>query len=351
MDGIEVRPPAYGSRIVVKLNWDVAPLACENFATLCTNGNTTLLDPTNTGPSSNNLSKKVKTPIGQCGKPLTYKDSTIHRIEPGFIMQGGDFVFGNGSGGESIYNGKKFKDEKAGLQLKHDKKGILSMGNSGKNSNTSQFFITFQKTPQCDGKHVIFGEVVSGFEVLDAIEKAVDTSNVNGEPKLSPVQITDCGAFYPFQTPGAGFWFDQPDVESFNGYTPVFVTRPRITIVTPTRAAYDKFTKFIGSYAAVTTACLATCHDDDSSSAEENILDKVNEQLSSFSVDVVLVAPAYSDLFKSFDLPASWKKHNYCYEPETHEVILVAKPIDALKAIKERAWVGKITSWQLDGNI
>ena len=181
VDGIEVRPPSYGNRIVVKLNWDEAPLACENFATLCTNGNTTLLDPMNTTNFNNNSNKKSKTPIGQCGKPLTYKDSIIHRIEPGFIMQGGDFVFGNGSGGESIYNGKKFKDEKAGLLLKHNKKGILSMGNSGKNSNTSQFFITFKKTPQCDGKHVVFGEVISGFEVLDAIEKVADRNKDNGE--------------------------------------------------------------------------------------------------------------------------------------------------------------------------
>ena len=74
-------------------------------------------------------------------------------------------MFGNGSGGESIYNGKKFKDERAGLQLKHDCRGVVSMGNSGKNSNTSQFFITFQAAPQCDGKHVVFGKVVSGFEV------------------------------------------------------------------------------------------------------------------------------------------------------------------------------------------
>ena len=79
-------------------------------------------------------------------------------------MQTGDFVFGNGSGGESVY-GKKFKDERPGLALKHDRRGVVSMGNSGKNSNTSQFFITFGPSPQCDGKHVVFGEVVAGFEV------------------------------------------------------------------------------------------------------------------------------------------------------------------------------------------
>lgn len=76
-------------------------------------------------------------------------------------------MFGNGSGGESVFGGKKFKDERPGLQLKHDAKGVLSMGNSGKNSNTSQFFITFQPAPTCDGKHVVFGKVVSGFEVSE----------------------------------------------------------------------------------------------------------------------------------------------------------------------------------------
>lgn len=146
--GIEIRPPVSGCRIVVQLYWNVAPLACQNFATLCWNG-----------------SDKKPPPIGESGKPLTYRNSTVHRVIPQFILQGGDYVFGNGSGGESIFNGKKFKDERAGLQLKHDARGVLSMGNSGKNSNTSQFFITFKEAPQCDGKHVVFGKVVSGFEV------------------------------------------------------------------------------------------------------------------------------------------------------------------------------------------
>lgn len=147
--GIEIRPPR-NCRIVVKLFWDVAPLACENFATLCSNG-----------------SENQKPPIGESGKPLTYRNSNIHRVIPGFILQGGDFVFGNGSGGESVF-GKKFKDEREGLLKKHNRKGVLSMGNSGKNSNTSQFFLTFKAAPQCDGKHVIFGQVVTGFEVSNS---------------------------------------------------------------------------------------------------------------------------------------------------------------------------------------
>ena len=161
---METKPPLAGSRIILKLDWEVAPLACENFATLCANG------------SGGN-----KAPLGQCGKPLTYRDSTIHRIIPGFVMQGGDFVFGNGSGGESIFGGKKFKDERAGLIRKHNTKGILSMGNSGKNSNSSQFFITFQAAPQCDSKHVIFGKMVSGFEVLDYAESVGTPS---GDPSV-----------------------------------------------------------------------------------------------------------------------------------------------------------------------
>jgi cyclophilin family peptidyl-prolyl cis-trans isomerase len=115
--GIETRPPISGQRIVVKLDWNTAPLACENFATLCANGS----------------GKQAKIPIGDCGKPLTYRGSTIHRVIPGFVVQGGDFVKGNGSGGESIF-GKKFKDERAGLAVKLDRRGVLAMGNSGKNS-------------------------------------------------------------------------------------------------------------------------------------------------------------------------------------------------------------------------
>jgi len=83
----------------------------------------------------------------------------FHRIVPGSIVQGGDFAMRNGTGGESIWGGK-FKDEKGGLKLKHDRRGVLSMCNSGKNSNGSQFFITLGKMSALDGKHVVFGEVL-----------------------------------------------------------------------------------------------------------------------------------------------------------------------------------------------
>ena len=79
-------------------------------------------------------------------------------------------VAGDGSGGDSIFNGK-FNDEKGGLKLKHDGPGVLSMANSGKNSNTSQFFFTLAAAPQCDGKHVVFGRVAEGLEILKRIGK------------------------------------------------------------------------------------------------------------------------------------------------------------------------------------
>ena len=168
MGGIETKPPTSGQRIVVKLNWSVAPMACENFATLCNNGS----------------DKKTKIPIGECGKPLTYRGAPIHRVEKNFICQGGDFVKGNGSGGECVFGKRSFKDERPGLLTKHDRRGILAMGNSGKNSvrltfhfcfaailcilshlfdhhqNTSQFYFTFGPAPQCDGKHGEIGTAV-----------------------------------------------------------------------------------------------------------------------------------------------------------------------------------------------
>ena len=109
------------------------------------------------------------------------------------MLQSGDFVHNNGTGGESIW-GKKFKDELGGLKGKHDDMGVLSMGNTGKNSNGSQFFITLGPAKQCDGKHVVFGKCVKGETLLKRIneELARDSGETTELPKRE-IRIADCG--------------------------------------------------------------------------------------------------------------------------------------------------------------
>lgn len=173
-------------RIVFELFGDTVPKTAENFRALCTG-------------------EKGK---GRSGKPLHYKGSSFHRIIPGFMCQGGDFTRGNGTGGESIY-GEKFRDEN--FKTRHAGFGTLSMANSGPHSNGSQFFICTGETSHLDGKHVVFGKVVSGMDLLRKMDKCGSGSGKTNRK----VTIRDCGVdggSAPAESvPASGFDSDDGD--------------------------------------------------------------------------------------------------------------------------------------------
>merc|ERR1712129_430109 len=134
--------------------------------------------------------KTVKNFVELAKKPEGegYKGSKFHRVIKDFMLQGGDFTRGDGTGGRSIY-GEKFADEN--FKLQHFGAGWLSMANSGKDTNGSQFFITTKKTSWLDGKHVVFGKIVKGMSVV----RAVKATKTDGRDKpMKDVQIVDCGA-------------------------------------------------------------------------------------------------------------------------------------------------------------
>ncbi|CDR37904.1 CYFA0S01e18998g1_1 [Cyberlindnera fabianii] len=144
---------------------DIVPKTAENFRALCTG----------------------EKGLGKAGVPLYFKGSTFHRVIKDFMIQGGDFTMGNGTGGESIY-GEKFEDEN--FELTHDKPFLLSMANAGPGTNGSQFFVTTVPTPHLNGKHVVFGRLIAGKSVIRAIER---TPTASGDKPLKDCVIEDCG--------------------------------------------------------------------------------------------------------------------------------------------------------------
>jgi len=153
-------------RVVFQLFDEEVPKTCKNFRYLCSKG------------------------LFNENKP-SYQDVEFHRIIKDFMIQGGDITRGDGTGGYSMY-GEQFSDEN--FNLTHNQPGMLSMANSGPNTNNSQFFITIKKTPWLDNKHVVFGIIISGFDIIKKIE-SIDTDG--SDKPLKKVVISKCGLLLP----------------------------------------------------------------------------------------------------------------------------------------------------------
>ncbi len=161
-------------RVVIALDDDDTPRTAKNFRWIVSGEK---------GKAKSDGSKKI-----------WYKDSPVHRVVPGKLVQGGDFIKGTGACGESIY-GAPFKDEPKGLKKAFDRAGLVAMANGGKNSNTSQFFITLAPLPHLDGHHVMFGEVVEGLEVVQRIAAYHEqhSDGKEGWKDVQPVFVWACG--------------------------------------------------------------------------------------------------------------------------------------------------------------
>lgn len=153
-------------KIIIELFYDDVPKTCENFRQLCI---------------GDKRSPK--------GVSLSYKGSVIHRVIRNFMIQGGDFTKGDGSGGLSIY-GAEFNDEN--FRIKHNQPGLVSMANVGKNTNGSQFFITLKECRHLDNRHVVFGHVIEGMEICREIERM--NTDAYDRP-IIPVTIIESGDY------------------------------------------------------------------------------------------------------------------------------------------------------------
>jgi len=153
-------------KIIIELFENIVPKTVANFRHLC-------------------IGDKGIEP--NTGKPRHFVNSIFHRVIKGFMIQGGDFTAGNGTGGGSIY-GDTFEDEN--FLVSHNQAGLLSMANAGPNTNSSQFFITCDATPWLNGKHVVFGRVIQGMNIVRAIESI--PVQANKKPEF-PVSIIRCG--------------------------------------------------------------------------------------------------------------------------------------------------------------